>query len=273
MKFGARNSFGAGSGVTFGPGFISPFIKWMLIANAGVFVLQNFFPWIDSTFGFTPSRFLRDPLDSFYQPFTYMFLHGSVSHILFNMLSLWMFGSEVERSLGTRMFARFYLLAGLSGAALTLAIKYSQNIPMIGASAAIYGVLIAYWLMFPQRQLYVFAIFPVLVKWAIPGMMVIGFFFGGPNVAHWAHLGGALFGLAFMKLDWQRGPASWYKSLRYKRSKAKLDQNRQKAEDVMRRVDAILDKINEVGIDNLSAEDRKFLEEASSELARKDHNR
>jgi membrane associated rhomboid family serine protease len=184
-----------------------------------------------------------------------------------------MFGSEIERSFGTSSFARFYILAGLSGAVLTLIVKHDQLVPMIGASAAIYGVLIAYWLKFPERQLYVFAIFPVPVKWAIPGMMVIGFFFGGPNVAHWAHLGGALFGLGYMKLDLRFSPMRWYKSLRYRRVQAKLDKNRQKAEDVMRRVDMILDKINEVGIDNLTAEERKFLEDASSELARKDNKR
>jgi len=181
-----------------------------------------------------------------------------------------MFGTEIEASLGTKAFGRFYMLSGLAGAALTLVVNYSQVIPVIGASGAIYGVLAVYWVMFPNRLVYIYFLFPVKVKWMVPGMMILGFLFGGSNVAHFAHLGGAVFGLLYMKSNWRwNWLGSKITNLRYKRQSAKLGKGREQATEVMRRVDEILDKINEVGIENISKADRKFLEDASSELARK----
>jgi membrane associated rhomboid family serine protease len=256
--------------MSFGPGALSPFIKWMLIINGGVYVLQFIFPSLTYNLGLTPARFFSEFPNLLYTIFTYMFLHstGMFGHILFNMFALWMFGTEIEHTWGSKSFARFYLYCGLAGAILTLIVYPSQAVPMIGASGAIYGVLIAYWLMFPRRNLYIYFLFPVKVKYAIPGMMILGFLFSGGNVAHMAHLGGALFGLAYLKLDWR-----WIsfgkklKNLRYKRQEAKLEKRRQNAVDTMKRIDAILDKINEVGLENISKADRKFLEEASSELS------
>lgn len=257
-------------GLGFGPGALSPFIKYIVILNVGVFILQYLYQPLTAMLGLTPARFFSEFPNLIYQMITYMFLHGGIGHIFFNMFVLWMFGTEIEFTWGSKSFARFYLLAGLSGALLTLIASYGQPYPMIGASAAIYGVLAAYWVMFPNRMLYIYFLFPVKVKWAIPGMMLLGFLFGGANVAHWAHLGGALFGVLYLKLDWR-----WVyfgrkiKELRVKRQEAKLEKNRQKAEDVMKRVDELLDKINEVGFENLTRAERKFLEEASSHLSDK----
>jgi len=262
-------------GFGFGPGGLSPFIKLMLVANGAIFIVQIIYnqyvelglAW---TLGLIPAKFFSEFPNLIYQPFTYMFLHGGFGHIFFNMFALWMFGTEIEWSWGSRRFARFYVAAGLAGAFLTMMISSSQPYPVIGASAAIYGVLVAYWIMFPNRLLYIYFLFPVKVKYAIPGMMILGFLFSAGNIAHWAHAGGALFALTYMKLDWR-----WirlgrkFKDLRYQRQSAKLEKNRQKAQDIMKRVDAILDKINEVGIENISKADRKFLEEASSKLADK----
>lgn len=255
-------------GFGFGPGAISPFIKVMIIANVAVFVLQQFSAQILFSLGLTPARFFSEFPNLLYQPLTYMFLHGSFGHIFFNMFVLWMFGTEIEFNLGTRKFAGFYLMSGLAGALATLIAKSAQPIPMVGASAAIYGVLAAYWVSFPNRYLYLYFLFPVKVKWAIPGMMLLGFLFGGANVAHFAHLGGAVFGFIYFKSNW-RIPSFGrrIKDLRHRRQSAKLEKNRQKAEEIMKRVDDILDKINEVGIENISKEDRKFLEEASSRLS------
>ena len=259
-----------------GPGTISPFIKWMLIVNGGVFLLQFFSGGqLEHYLGLTPARFYADFPNLLYQVFTYMFLHSTSHffHLVFNMFVLWMFGTEIELAWGSKSFARYYILAGLTGAILTLIIFPSQPVPMIGASGAIYGVLIAYWLMFPNRLLYLYFLFPVKVKWAIPGAMLLGFLFSGGGVAHMAHLGGALFGLVYMKADWRwLLPGKRIKNLRHRQKEAKLKRNRQKAENVMKRVDAILDRINEVGIENLSPEERRFLDEASSELARQNQS-
>jgi membrane associated rhomboid family serine protease len=244
----------------------------MLIINGGVFLLQFMMSGrLEYMFGLTPARYFAEFPNLLYQVFTYMFLHstGNILHLVFNMFVLWMFGTEIEFTWGSKSFGRFYLLAGLAGAILTLIIFPNQIAPMIGASGAIYGVLVAYWLMFPNRLLYLYFLVPVKVKWAIPGMIVLGFLFSGGGVAHMAHLGGALFGLVYLKIDWKRRHIfGWIKNLRYRRQEAKLERNRQRADDVMKRVDSILDKINEVGIENLSREERRFLEEASSRLSR-----
>ena len=254
----------------FGPGALSPFIKWMLIANGGMFILQLIYPQITTYLGLSPARFFSDFPNWLFQPITYMFLHGGFFHLLMNMFVLWMFGTEIEFTWGTKAFRRFYLLAGLSGAILTLIVHSGQTAVTIGASAAIFGLLVAYWFMFPNRMLYVYFLFPVKVKYAIPVLLLLVFLTGGSNVAHMAHLGGAIFGFLYIKGDWRwlrLGKA--IKNLRYKRKEAKLQKNREKAEDIMKRVDAILDKINEVGIDKLTPAERKFLEEASAQLSGK----
>ena len=162
-------------------------------------------------------------------------------------------------------------MCGITGGVLPLitnAFFSTSSGYILGASGAIYGVLIAYWLMFPDRKLYLYFLFPVKVKYAIPGLMLLGFLFGGAGVAHTAHLGGALFGLVYLKLDWRFFSfGKKIRNLHYKRQTTKLKRRRQQAEDIMKRVDSILDKINEVGIENISKADRKFLEDASSELS------
>jgi len=254
--------------VRFGPGLISPFIKAILISNVAIFILQQVMPELTWVLGLVPAHFTSEFPNLLYQPVTYMFLHGSFGHIFFNMFVLWMFGTEIEFAWNSKVFGRFYLLAGLSGAILTLIVYPSQAIPTIGASAGIYGVLIAYWMMFPNRMLYIYFLFPVKVKWAIPGMMLIGFLFSGGNVAHMAHLGGIIFAFAYLKTDWRFfSLKSKIKTLRYKRQEVKLEKNRQQAEVIMKKVDAILDKINAEGIDKLTNEERKFLEQASKDLS------
>ena len=265
-----RQSYNSGyteAAPSLGPGKPAPFIKAILISNILIFAGQYFYPRLTELFGLTPALFFGQFPKYIYQVFTYMLLHGGFWLLFFNMFTLWMFGTEIEYTWGTRSFGKFYLLCGLAGAALTLAVFPTQYVITIGASAAIYGVMVAYWLMFPNRYLYIYFLFPVKVKWAIPAFMFLGFFFGGPHVAHMAHLGGALCGLAYIKLDWR-----WtrigrkLKTLRYRRQEAKLEKKRLEAQEIMKRVDSILDKINEVGIEKLSRADRKFLEDASVQL-------
>jgi membrane associated rhomboid family serine protease len=275
MRFGGNSGLRGGySGLRIGPGAISPFIKLMMIACAAMFLVQMLAPQITFTLGLVPATFFSSFPNGIFQIITYMFLHGGFFHLFFNMFALWMFGTEIEYTWGTRIFGKFYVLAGISGAILTLIINSSQLGPTIGASAAVYGVLVAYWRMFPEREVYLWFLLPVKVKWFIPIFMLIGFIpliTGHDNgIAHMAHLGGAVFGYVYLKMDWQwTSLGKRVKNLRYKRQEAKLQKRRQEAEDIMKRVDDILDKINEVGIENISKADRKFLEEASSELSRK----
>ncbi|RKX32021.1 MAG: rhomboid family intramembrane serine protease [Candidatus Zixiibacteriota bacterium] len=260
-------------GYRIGPGSISPVIKYLLITN-GIVYLLKMMSTIDlpGVFGLTPAKFYSEFPNYLFQPLTYMFLHASFLHIFFNMFALWMFGTEIEYHWKSRPFLKFYILCGLGGALLSLIFNPGLKYPIVGASGAIYGVLVAYWFMFPDRTLYIFFMFPMKVRWAIPLFGVLNFLISGPNVAHLAHLGGALVAFAYIKIDWRwKIIPSWFKSKRLKKKEAKREKNRQKAEEIMKRVDKILDKINEVGIENISKEDRKFLEDASHILSNKDN--
>lgn len=272
MGFRSYHSGGGFGSLRIGPGSISPVIKYLIILNAVVFLIQiassiN----LSRTFGLTPALFFSDFPNYLYQPITYMFLHAGLFHIFFNMFALWMFGTEIEYTWRSRPFLFYYIFCGFGGALFSLIFNSGLPIPIVGASGAIYGILVAYWLMFPERYLLIFFMFPMRVKYAIPLFAVITFLAAGANVAHLAHLGGAVFGFAYIKLDWRiLKPFNFLKSLKYKRKSAKLEKNRQKAEEIMKRVDEILDKINEVGIENISKEDKKFLDEASQILSKKD---
>jgi len=271
------NKWGLPSGFRIGPGSISPMIKYLIIANGIIFLLQAFSSFrLEPIFGLMPAKIYSDfpnNIYRIYQAFTYMFLHAGFFHILINMFVLWMFGTEIEYKWGGKPFLKYYIYCGLGGAFLSLIFNYNATYTIIGASGAIFGNLAAYWLMFPERTILFFFIFPMKVRWAIPLFAVLIFVTGGANVAHLAHLGGALFGLAYLKLDWRLyRPSNWFKRRHLKRQEKKQEKKRQEAGEIMKRVDSILDKINEVGIENISREDKKFLENASEILSRNDNH-
>jgi membrane associated rhomboid family serine protease len=185
-----------------------PVIKWLIIVNAAVFLAQNI--W-DRSFGLTERLALwpiGSPFFQAYQVFTHMFTHGSVPHILFNMFTLWMFGKILENIWGAKRFLNFYLLSGIGAAAVHLAVQYLMGggAPAVGASGAIMGVMVAFAYLFPNTELFILFIpFPVKAKWAVIGYVLIDLFSGvanvsGDNVAHFAHLGGALTGFILVLL-------------------------------------------------------------------------
>lgn len=260
----------AGPQLQFGPGKPPLFIFSLMIACALMFVAQRFVAGLTDWLALAPAVFISEFPKTIFQPLTYMFLHGGFGHLFFNMFTLWMFGTEIERTWGSVQFGRFFVLAGVVGVLLQTVVLPNSMSPIVGASGGIYGVMVAYWLMFPHRYLLVYFLFPVKVMWAIPVFMLLGFLFAGSNIAHLVHLGGALYGLVYLKLDWRwNALGRKLKSLRYRRQEAKLNRRRVEAEDMMKKVDAILDRINEVGIENLSRTERKFLENASDLLAKR----
>ncbi len=255
-------------------------IKILLIANGVIFLLQILVGrQLILLLGLTPIQVLENL--SLYQLVTYMFVHGGFFHILINMFILWMFGSEIELTWGTKRFFRYYFLTGIAGGIFTVAFQPSSAIPTIGASAAIYGLLVAYAVMFPNRMIYLYFLIPLKVKYAVLIFVALEFFasFSGntDGIGHLAHLGGAVVGFLYIKLDWRaRGfsrsimPKRIIERLRYRRKSGKINKNRQKTEEIMRRVDRILDKINDVGIENITEEERRFLGNASDILSRKE---
>jgi membrane associated rhomboid family serine protease len=193
---------------SFGPGPLTPGIKLLVITNVVVFAVTFFVPAVTLWLGLRPADvFTRGAL---WQPLTYMFVHSGIFHILFNMLALWMFGVELERMWGTRYFMKFYFVSGVGAAVTTLALSM---LPLslaeslydsltIGASGAVYGVLLAYGLSFPNRPIYMYFVFPIPAKYFVLIIGAISFFSslgGGSGIAHTTHLGGLLAGYLYLK--------------------------------------------------------------------------
>ena len=251
-----------------------------------------------------------------YQFVTYMFLHGGLTHIFFNMFALWMFGSVIERVWGPRKFLFYYIVCGIGAGVAQEVVQYATYMyedmgayqyvnvngvqvttdayinlwTTIGASGAVYGILLAFGMIFPNERLFIIPFpFPIKAKWLIVGYIAIELFSAmsgpGDGVAHMAHLGGMLFGFLLIRY-WQKHPDS---SQRFGRSKGQefFDQLKQKYEarqgtrmkaehtaDPRREsdeeynarkrqnqeeVDAILDKIRKSGYDSLTKEEKKKL--------------
>jgi membrane associated rhomboid family serine protease len=194
-------------GYSFGPGGITPAVKILIITNVVLFVLNVIVgDAMTLRLGLSPQAVFGQL--ALWQPITYMFLHstGGFGHILFNMLSLWMIGTELERTWGTRFFTKYYFITGIGAAATCLLLSFFSDTMAssitVGASGAIYGLLLAYGMYFPNRMLILF-IFPVPARIAVTILGAIAFLssMGGPGggVAHAAHLGGLVVGYLYLK--------------------------------------------------------------------------
>jgi membrane associated rhomboid family serine protease len=197
------------SNVTYaiGPGGISPAVKLLLITNVVLFFMNMIVgDAMTLRLGLSPQAVFEQM--ALWQPITYMFLHstGGIGHILFNMLALWMFGTELERTWGTRFFTKYYFITGIGAAATTMALGwFSDSVYYsitVGASGAIYGLLVAYAIYFPHRTIY-YIIFPIPARVFVIIAGAIAFLssMGGPGggVAHAAHLGGLVVGYLYLK--------------------------------------------------------------------------
>lgn len=198
-------AFPRGSYLTIGPG-LTPMVRWLVLINAAVFFWQILAGIVGSgqiiqIFGLTPYLFLTQLF--LWQVVTYLFLHGDFWHIFFNMFALWMFGSELERYWGSRTFLKFYFITGVGAGLLSVIFDPFSLAPTIGASGAIYGILMAYGMMFPERYVYLYFLFPVKVKYFVAVLGLIAFVSAlsspGSTVAHVAHLGGMVFAFFFLK--------------------------------------------------------------------------
>jgi len=194
-------------------GRITPGVKALLIANLSVFIVQvlawNF--WgvgLEGLFGLRPAGVVQGHF--LWQLVTYMFLHstGWLTHLLLNMLMLWMFGTEVEKGWGTRLFIKYYFICGIGAGITTCLFNYPfyPDVTTIGASGAIFGVMLAYGLMFPNRQILFWFIFPMrAINFVLlcAGIEMYSLLSLTDGVAHLAHLGGMLFGYLYLKRVWR----------------------------------------------------------------------
>ncbi len=275
-----------GFGVTIGSKW-TRVIMILIIVNVTIFIIQLLFSTISSQWGVPIMgmssetdgvvhhvRLGPDPFTTLfwlYQPFaigklwlwqfvTYMFLH-SVSdpwHIIFNMLVLWMFGSEVERAMGTRRFLTMYFTAGIFAG--IFGCLFTPDNPILGASGAIFAVEIAFAMFYPNATI-IFFVFPIKAKYLVTifaGITVFNCLMPtGGNVAHFAHLGGLLYGFLFIRYEprFSNFLISWQNQQKEKEF--------QKEEEVKNGVDALLDKVNRTGMKSLTRRERSYLKNAS----------
>ena len=194
---------------SFGPGPMTPVIKALILANIVAFVATWVAPFdVIALFGLQPRSVIGGI--ELWRPITYMFLHAGLFHILFNMLALWMFGVELERMWGSRYFLKYYFVCGL-GAAATMLVLSFMPVPAfeslyyavtVGASGAIYGILLAFALYFPNRPIVMFFVFPVPARYAVMimgGIALLSSMGASGGVAHGAHLGGLIAGYLYLR--------------------------------------------------------------------------
>ncbi|MGQ0562419.1 MAG: rhomboid family intramembrane serine protease [Gemmatimonadota bacterium] len=268
VRFMARYDSGYG----FGGYHLTPWVKRLMIANGAIFIATWVMPWLISYLAFQPSAVLLRP----WTLLTYMFTHGGFWHIFFNLLALFFFGPPIEERWGSQEFIKYYMVCGLGGAALSFVFAF--NSPVVGASAAVYGVMLAFAMMWPDVPIYIWGIFPVKAKWLVIALGVLSFLsaFGGSadNVAHFAHLGGFAAGYLYFKIDRKTGgPFLKMRKLFTRRrfkvvpgasGKPEPPRARRRDEDrVLDEVDRVLDKISTQGMASLTPEERRLLDEVS----------
>ncbi|MBE6187948.1 MAG: rhomboid family intramembrane serine protease [Rikenellaceae bacterium] len=183
-----------------------PAVKNLIIANCLIFLATYLIPQVDVLLGRYGQLFwVGSPLFHSYQFISYMFLHGSFSHLFFNMFALWMFGRTLEYELGTKRFLIYYFVCGIGAAIFQMLVAWAASeygFTMLGASGATMGLLMAFGVMHPNNQIFVFPIpMPIKAKWFVIGYIVLELFQGwGVNdgIAHFAHVGGMLWGWALL---------------------------------------------------------------------------
>ncbi|MCL2025200.1 MAG: rhomboid family intramembrane serine protease [Leptospirales bacterium] len=277
-------------------GPITPVVKRLLIINGTIFLAQLILGSYSMAINGTIQQFFGLSLKVFnefkiWQLFTYMFLHGGWLHILFNLLTLWMFAGSLEERWGSKLFLKYYIYCGVgAGLFITAMNYYTENpLPTIGASGALYGILLAYGMTWPNREVLLYFLIPVKIKYLVVLFGLIEFFGtinpSGSGISHIGHLGGLISGfilLKFFKLrqrssNRQRpsssaGAAStvksgskkdnddfvstFFKKKRLKKKKREIEQ-RIEAKEI---IENLLEKIARSGMSSLSHEEKKNLE-------------
>jgi membrane associated rhomboid family serine protease len=181
-------------------------VKYLVIANVVVFLWHSVAGSaggreIIQIFGLTP-YFIVTKL-FIWQLVTYLFLHGDFWHIFFNMFALWMFGCELERNWGEREFLKFYFVTGIGAGLFSVLADPFSTVPTIGASGSVYGILMAFGLMFPNRYIHLYFIFPVKVKYFVAVLGILTFVStlstSGSTISHIAHLGGMVVAFLYLR--------------------------------------------------------------------------
>ncbi len=252
---------------------MTPWVTRLLFANAAIYLLQMSMPAITRDFALIPVLGLLRP----WTFITYMFLHGGLGHIFFNMLALFFFGPRLEERLGSRSFLILYFASGITGGLLSL--LFTPNVAIIGASGAVFGVMLGFAMFWPRHQILIWGILPIEARWLViilTGMALFSGFGGrGGGIAHFAHLGGFLGAWAYLKFLEVRSPSrQWQRKVSVPKpvvetTGSAMDRWKRIRRDELHPVnrdelDRVLDKISATGLSSLSATEREFLERFSA---------
>lgn len=252
---------------------LPPAIRALMIANVVGFLAGLVVPDLHNLFGLVPQQAIFQRW--IWQPFTYLFLHGNIWHLVFNLFALWMFGMPVESQWGERDFLKYYFLCGLGAAAAHLAMDPHAMIPVIGASGSVYGLLVAFAMLYPDAVVYLYFLIPIKAAHMALLFGAIEFFAGAtgstPGVARFAHLGGMLTGYLYIRWWWTA--KIQLKSLWRRASSAEPEdepaprpvprraaKTKASSPDAdMAQVDRILDKILSDGLQSLTDDERAIM--------------
>lgn len=248
---------------------ITPWVMRLIIANVIVFLLTAASPLLTDAFMFVPVLILSKP----WTIVTYMFLHGGFSHIFFNMLGLFFFGPRLELELGGKNFLLLYFISGIMGAVLS--IFFTPHTAIIGASGAVYGIMLGFAYFWPREKIFIWGVFPVESRWLVvvmTGFSLYGGFGGsGDGVAHFAHLGGFVGGFLFLRFvdKHTRGAQYQQQFISAQPSSTDIERwskiRREGLHEVNREeLDRILTKLNTTGAEGLTPTEIAFLNRFSA---------
>lgn len=268
------------------PFALTPWVRGLLIANAVVYLLRlTVFTgaWFVQMFGFNPLT----AGEHWWSFVTYMFVHDGFLHLAFNMLLLFFFGRNVEERMGGTGFALYYLVCGLGGAAFSYVVPLVAPMGyVVGASAAVFGVMLAFAMSWPDAPIYVFPLpVPIKAKWLVVGLvgldLAAALLQWRDGVAHFAHIGGFLFGYIYLKSEaavvrraraavQHRRPqlVRHHVSARTARPTAEREAAASEGRSSARRdeINRVLDKISSSGLESLTPDERRLLDDASRQL-------
>ncbi|HMD13094.1 MAG TPA: rhomboid family intramembrane serine protease [Bacteroidota bacterium] len=247
---------------------MTPWVLRLIIANAVMFILTSLLPGLTTQLMFVPAFVLVRP----WTLITYMFLHAGFFHILFNMLALFFFGPRLELHIGDRQFLWLYFISGIMGAVLS--IFFTPHTAIVGASGAIFGVMLGFAYYWPTEPIYVYGILPIQARWLVVIMTGLSLFggFGGMSdgTAHFAHLGGFLGGYLYLKFITANSRAARYQRQFEKPEVSSADIERWKTisreqlHPVNREeLDRLMNKVNANGVQSLTPAERDFLDRFS----------
>jgi membrane associated rhomboid family serine protease len=233
--------------------------KTVIAVSCAMYVLDMFLgPTIYVYLGLVP--YLLTHKFWLWQPVTYMFLHGGFFHIFFNMFMMWMLGGLIEGAIGSKKFLVYFLVTGMGAALFNVLFAPNSMVPVIGASGAIYGLLLAFGMMYPNATVFLYFLIPVKAKYLAVVLGVIelasSFFSSYTGIANLAHLGGLLTGFLYLKLNPEL--LGSFKTVTPVRQEPDFVSKEE--------VDAILDKIRHNGMDSLNLRERHILEDVSRRM-------